>query len=211
MRRIALRTERAPNGGGSAACAPPPCPLTPQRSEGPPQPRQVGYGSGTSPDALPLRALATTRRRPPQRPNGTPRSNVGRKLSVRTCTARANCSGSPARIIFGEISGTRLLKYSEFAANPSTCHSSATRCYCASAPPSFATSQPLVPHDSFARLSPEHLPPITPEISFRTHTSSFSGHAPSNILHVTVRRLSMAANRRLPVALQILREARPRS
>ena len=78
-----------------------------------------GMSAAFPPDALPLRAVATTRRRPPQRPNGTPRSNVGRKLSVRkrTCTAHANCSGSPARIIFGEISGgTRRFKHSEFAA-----------------------------------------------------------------------------------------------
>jgi len=39
--RIPLHTDRATSqeGGGAAARAPPPCPLTPQRSEGPPATR----------------------------------------------------------------------------------------------------------------------------------------------------------------------------
>jgi hypothetical protein len=50
-----------------------------------------GMAAAFPPDALPLRAVAATRRRPPQRPYERPRSHVGRKLSVRkrTCTVHA--------------------------------------------------------------------------------------------------------------------------
>ncbi len=53
-----------------------------------------GMAAAFPPDALPLHAVAATRRRPPQRPYVTPRSNVEHKLSVRkrTCTAHAWCS-----------------------------------------------------------------------------------------------------------------------
>ena len=106
--------------------------------------RQVGYGSGISPEAPPLRAA--TRRRPPQRPYGTPRSNVGHKLSVRkrTCFAHAWCARSPAY----------SLAKSRRHASSQTPH---TRRYSPAVPPSCTPSQRCRPTRQLrAALSPSN-------------------------------------------------------
>src|SRR5262245_53353683 len=97
--RIPLRTDRATSqeGGGAAARAPPPCLLTPQRSEGPnatrcgrEPPTRWGLAAAFPPDALPLRAVVTTRRQPPQRRRVHLVPVSGAILSVRKRTRTAS-------------------------------------------------------------------------------------------------------------------------
>src|SRR5262245_55013669 len=124
-----------------------------------------GMAAAFPPEALPLRPA--TRRRPPQRPYGTPRSNVGHKLSVRkrTCFAHAWCARSPAYSLAksrGHASSQTPAHATLFPCGSSFLHTIAT-------PSSYTTA-------SCGSL-PEQLPPITLEISFTTDASSYSSHA----------------------------------
>jgi hypothetical protein len=78
-------------GGGTAACAPPPVSLTPQRSQGPPQRNLEGaadrWGLAAAFPPMPCRWCGSHDKAPSARTNGHKLgSRLGRKMSVRKGT-----------------------------------------------------------------------------------------------------------------------------
>ena len=159
-------------GGGTAACAPPPCPLTLQRSEGPPATkcgREPPTG-GVWQRHFPPRPCRCVLRQGADHHNG----HMGHLVP----TSDTNCQYENVRasLTLGAPEARSILwrNRRRHASSQTPAHATLFPCgssflHTIAAPSSHTTA-------SCGSL-PEQLPPITLEISFTTDASSYSSHA----------------------------------